>query len=1007
MLRTHQSLAALLVCAVASGYAGAQSRTPKSPNVDFDSAVRPLLMERCFKCHGPDASKRQANLRLDMRAGVARAASSGRKLVNTSKPDLSEMLIRVASNGAERMPPEGGGKPLTLKEQALLRAWISQGAVYKPHWSFTALNRPAVPKLDKSGQVWARNSVDAFVYAKLRSMQLKPSPEADRRTLIRRLSFDLTGLPPSSAEVDGFLKDARPRAYERVVDQLLASPRYGERWARHWLDVVHYGDTQGYDKDKRRPNAWPYRDYVIQSLNADKPYSRFVQEQLAGDVLWRDDPAALIATGFISAGPWDFVGQVELREGTLDKKITRVLDRDDMVVNAMGTFVGLTAHCARCHDHKFDPIKQTDYYGLAAVFAGVDRADRLYDANPDIAAMRRNTAQRLRLAQSRVLELERDWHSATASAGKAVAVSAAAAAEALPTLPPGSAEASPSNGYHSQVSSTPQSAKWVQIDLGSVKPVDYVVLLPARPTDFPDRPGFGFPEMFRVELSDEPTFANARALTTEARIPLPSPGDRPWAISATGMHARYVRVTASRLAERTSDFIFALSELQIYSNGSNAAAGATVLAMDTIESGRWSSKYLTDGFTSRAIAPTYDAPTLASAAKASAAVLEVVAAADRKLDEGATRDEWRALQQGRSSVQSLQTQLATLPKQSKTFAGTSEFSAEGSFTPTNGTPRLVEVLNRGSVEQPLGAATPGAVTLVPGLGGELKIDPALNEGGRRASFAAWVTDRRNSLTWRSIVNRVWHYHFGRGIVETPNDFGRMGALPTHPELLDWLAVEFRDTGQSLKSLHRLMVTSATYRQRSDDGTLGARLDAGNRFLWRMNRTRLDAESIRDAVLAVTGLLDLKMGGPGYDLFGFEDDHSPRYKYETQDPDDPKTLRRSIYRFIVRSAPDPFMETLDCADASQNVPVRNTTITALQALALLNNRFMVRQAERFAERVSRFGDSRAKQIAAAFRLALARPPTAPETSALVKLAERDGLAAACRIILNLNEFVFVD
>jgi len=319
----------------------------------------------------------------------------------------------------------------------------------------------------------------------------------------------------------------------------------------------------------------------------------------------------------------------------------------------------------------------------------------------------------------------------------------------------------------------------------------------------------------------------------------------------------------------------------------------------------------------------------------------------------------------------------------------------------------VHVLHRGDVEQWRSAAAPGGLTCVPGPSPEFRLANPDDEGARRAALAAWVADPRNPLTWRSAANRVWHYHFGRGIVDTPSDFGRNGGRPTHPELLDWLAGELRDGG-SLKRLHRLIVLSAAYRQSAAHRPEAAKADADNRLLWRMNRRRLDAESVRDAVLAVSGRLDGRMGGPGFEAFLFKDDHSPVYDHTALEKvHDPATYRRTVYRFTVRSVPSPFLDCLDCADPNINTPVRNTTLTALQALALLNDPFMVRQAEYFAGRVRQAGDDPARQVEAAYRLALGRPPTLGEREKLAGHARRHGLAGACRLLFNTNEFVFVD
>jgi hypothetical protein len=341
------------------------------------------------------------------------------------------------------------------------------------------------------------------------------------------------------------------------------------------------------------------------------------------------------------------------------------------------------------------------------------------------------------------------------------------------------------------------------------------------------------------------------------------------------------------------------------------------------------------------------------------------------------------------------------------FAAASNFEPRGQFTPTKGKPRSIHVLKRGN-EKDLGDEVgPGACGYLPALDSRFDVPAEAGEGARRAALAHWLTDKRNPLTWRSIVNRVWQYHFGRGIVDSPNDFGRMGALPSHPELLDWLAADFRDGPQSIKALHRLICRSAVYRQSSAGNADFEKIDGDNQYLWRMNRRKLEAEAVRDAVLAVAGQLDPTAGGPGFRDFGFRDDESPHYNYDQYDPDDPASHRRSVYRVIVRSVPDPWMTTLDCADASAVVAKRNETLTPLQSLALLNNKFMVRMAAHFAERVSALGRNTPERTAAAWRLAFGRVPELDELQDIAAYADKYGLASACRVIFNMNEFVFVD
>ena len=745
--------------------------------------VAAILEGHCLRCHQGRAAK--GDLDLTTPAGL------GEDVVVPGKPGESR-LFEVIS-GAEPTMPKAGDRLDPVQVEAV-RAWIADGAPWpggrtlridpRDWWSLRPLARPPVPE---AGGIEARSPIDAFILQGLRARGIAPSPEADRATLIRRVTFDLIGLPPTPEEVEAFRIDPAPGAYERVVDRLLVSPHFGERWGRHWLDVARYGDTHGYDKDQPRPNAWPYRDYVIRAFNEDKPYGRFVLEQVAGDVLFPGTVDGVEATGFLAAGPWDFIGHAEVPETKLDGQVARLLDRDDMVSNTLNAFASLTVQCARCHDHKFDPVSQADYYGLQAVFAALDRADRDYDADPAMAARRSGlTANR------------------------------------------------------------------------------------------------------SACLADSARLGNLAGALGEA--------DRAALAEAT-----------RRLAEVDRD-------------------------------------------------------------------------------------------------------LAALPARRRVYAGTIHHGT-GAFRgtgPDGGKPRVIRVLRRGEVRDPLQVAEPGAVALIPGVPARFDLPPDAPEGLRRAALARWLVDPRNPLTWRSIVNRVWHYHFGRGLVDSPSDFGRMGRTPSHPDLLDWLAADFRDGGQSLKRLHRQIVTSATYRQASASDEARSALDGENVGLWRMNRRRLEAEAIRDAVLMVAGQLDRTPGGPGFRDFAVEHpEHSPHYEYGPFDPEDPKAHRRSVYRFIVRSQPQPFLAALDCADPSMSVDRRDESTTALQALALRNDRLMVAMAGDLAARLRREAADLPSQIDRAYLLALGRPAKLAEREALAEHAARFGLANACRVIFNLNEFVFVD
>jgi hypothetical protein len=984
----------------------AEIPSEKGATLDFPTDIAPILERHCLRCHGGDAPK--AGLSLATREAALRGGESGAVLVPGHADD--SRLMAMISGAKPRMPR--GGPPLAASDVDKLHRWIASGASWPDQvtlrasaapedewWSLRPVVRPPVPPvpaaLAAAHPGWDRHPVDAFVMAKLVERGLFPNPPADRRTLIRRAYFDLLGLPPSPDAVDAFVNDPTTddAAWNRLIDDLLASPHYGERQARQWLDVAHYGDTHGYDKDKVRPHAWPYRDYVIRSFNADKPWTRFVEEQLAGDVVAPGAADGITALGFLAAGPWDFVGQVELREDTLDKKITRNLDRDDMVATTLNAFCSLTVQCARCHDHKFDPISQRDYYNLQAVFAAVDRADRPFEPDERVAAERvLLTRRRAELAEVRA-KLEQRLRES--SSPELVAANRKIDELGQAGTQPARAEF----GYHSAISADPATVKWVQVDLGARRELGRMLYAGCHDTFNNIGAGFGFPVRYRIEVSDDPAFKkDVITVLDRTQADQPNPSVKPQVLSLVGRSARYVRFTATKLAPRQGDFIFALAEVAVFgADDTCLTQGAAVTAADSIEAHpRWSTKNLVDGYFFDAV-PADKLDGLASLLAERERLFEAA------LDD-ATRREWMALEQ---AVRETDARFAALPPPGMVYAAATEFPVAGSFSPTRGKPRAVHLLQRGSEQRPGEEAVPAPVVGVPGPSPKFDLPADHPESARRLALARWIVDPRNPLTWRSVVNRAWQGRFGRGLVDTPNDFGRMGTVPTHPELLDWLAVEFRDGGQSTKRLHRLILTSATYRQSSSHDDRRAAIDGGNQYLWRMNRQRLDAEAVRDAVLFVSGRLDGKPFGPGFRAFGFKDDHSPHYLYEEADPDDPASQRRSVYRFLVRSVPDPFMETLDCADPSQVVAKRNETLTPLQALALLNNPFMVRMSEHFAARVESAAKSPSERVDLAMRIATGRAPSDIERDALVAFAERRGWPALCRLLFNSNEFTFVD
>jgi hypothetical protein len=912
----------LLTLYVVFSIAGSVSSCCVADETRFES-IAAIFEKRCVNCHNSSESK--GGFSIDSREAFRAGGESGDTIV-VGRPNES-LLIEMISGDAPEMPK--GGDKLSNDQIELIQQWIATGAEWPEGrllkdrsladldwWSLRPLTPMELPQGD--GNV-AANPIDIFIRSKLLDLGLDPSPPADRRTLIRRVAFDLTGLPPTADEVDEFCADKDADAYSKLVDRLLESPRYGERWARHWLDVVHFGETHGYDKDKPRPNAWPYRDYVVRALNDDKPYARFLQEQIAGDVLFPGSVDGIVALGFIAAGPWDFIGHAEVPESKTDGKIARHLDRDDMVSNAISTFQSITVHCAQCHNHKFDPVPQEDYYALQANFAALDRADRKYFSDPEKTRRFNELETRQRSLAERRKAIEK--------------IAATAAGEELKVLDERIASASkkpasplPEYGYHSSISPHQDAVKWVQVDWGHSEVVDRVVLKPAYDSFNKIGAGFGFPVRFKIELSNDPDFKNNNTLiVSHEQSDVPNPGTQPQTFAANGATGRYLRVTATKLAPRRDDFIFALAELEVIAATSdNIAASAEVTALDSIESSRrWRTKNLVDTI---APEPNRDGELAVLNANRIKLLEKMMSEEDRA--------EWKAINAESNTVKQ---DLSRFPTPDIVYAGTVH-TGSGNFKGTGesgGKPRPINVLIRGDVTRPGKEVTPGTLSCLSSLPARFDLPADASEGARRAALARWLSDEKNPLTWRSIVNRVWQYHFGRGIVETPNDFGRMGAEPTHPELLDWLAVWFRDEAQgSLKQLHRLIVTSQTYRQTSSPDIArtnrAAEIDSSNAFLWRQNRRRLEAEAIRDSILLAAGKLDLTMGGPSFQDFVItHPEHSPHYEYHLADPEDTKIHRRSIYRFIARSQQQPWMSAMDCADPSMLVDKRNQTITPLQ------------------------------------------------------------------------------
>lgn len=857
-------------------------------------------------------------------------------------------------------------------------------------WSVQPVVRPAVPKVPGADHD-PQNPIDSFVRARLAAKNLTPAPEADRRTLIRRLSFDLLGLPPAPEEVAAFVADSRPDAYEILVDRLLASPHYGERWARHWLDIAHYADTHGYERDQRRDNAWRYRDYVIDAFNTDKPYDRFLTEQIAGDVLSPDKPEAVIATGFLAAGPWDLVGHIETKSEML-RRAARADDLDDMVTQVMTASVGLTVNCARCHDHKLDPILQREYYALWSVFAGVERGER-----PVKAAAAEEYAKTSAALNRERTELDRainrlavdaldladivgggDGHG-TGKAGQGIDPRTGKVQDKPLAFLDG-VEANhyvrgpsafidgvviPNGGQPVPVSSTGLTAD--DVPATSAKAWDAIRHGPVNSQGSTKLNGVDYAADGHTMLG---LHANA-AITFDLDAIRKESG-------AGGWEFRAIVGYGGREAAGRADF-------HIYVDGkvverrmglSNHDAGVRV-EIPLPASARFLTLMSTDGGNGIG----YDQIFFGDPKLISTEAPQLTEAQRRELEHLRTQ---------RSGVE---TEIKTLEPPAKIFSIKTR------------QPDAVHVLKRGNPEAPGAEVSPGAPAWVRTLEGNLGGND-MAEGDRRAALARWITDPRNPLTRRVLVNRLWHHHFGQGLVATPSDFGAGGERPSHPELLDWLADEFLARGWSIKAMQRLIVTSATYRQTSRFDAAAAGIDAQNRLLWRVNPSRLDAESVRDAVLAVSGKLNPAKGGPGYRDFDYTEAYAPIYQYRTADS--PDLWRRSIYRFVVRTTPQQFLTTLDCPNPANLTPARAATTTALQALALLNNEFMLQQAGYLGQRIAKeAGPDSSAQVRRAFELVFARTPTEEEAAGAGKLVAAHGLPALCRVLLNANEFLSVD
>ncbi len=801
------------------------------------------------------------------------------------------------------------------------RASAAEESSAKPaHWAFQPISAASPPRT--SDPAWPRGAIDQFVLAQLESQQLNPAPEADRLTWLRRVSFDLTGLPPSPEQTEAYLQDRGSDAEERVVDRLLASPHYGERWAQHWLDVVRYADTHGFEVNTERPHAWPYRDYVIRAFNQDTPYDQFIREQIAGDALGADT-----ATGFLITASVLLPGQIGADEPS--KRLARQDALDEIVVNISRTFLGLSVGCARCHNHKFDPISQRDYYSLQAFVAGVEYEDREV-RTPEAERLRRAETQ----AKARLAEVERQSVRFIPLANSGVERPAVNARRNTDRFAPVRARK-----LRFTIRETNNLEPCID-ELEAFNRAGTNVALASFGTTATSSGDKVAADRHELRFINDGQYGNSRSWMSS------EPG-KGWVVLEFPEEQTIDRVVWGR--DRTGEY------------SDRLAISYLIEVADA--SGPW-----------RTVADSSDR---AKKGEDSAASIPLAG-----LDPEAAREATRLGDEKKS----LERQIQAAAEERLAFAG--KFRA----------PDKIHLLNRGDPEQPGEEVNPAVLHVLGGC--QLARDAGELE--RRRALADWIARPENPLTARVMANRVWQGHFGTGLVQTSSDFGVKGTPPSHPELLDWLAAEFIRSGWSVKHLHRLIVLSAAYRQSDRIDPRAQAIDADVRWLWRFPSRRLEAESIRDSMLAASGTLNASMYGRGFDLFDKRGGLSGFNPVESYRGDG---LRRMIYAHKIRREREAVFGAFDCPDAGQSAERRRESTTPIQALNLLNSRFTIEAAEALAAR-SRHdtGGDPARQISRCYQLALGRPPAAEELAEALPAVRAQGLTALCRALFNSNEFV---
>lgn len=961
---TGMILTGLLFVSLAVHLMASEKQTESQGKVDFEKEIAPLIVEHCIRCHNPGNEIGELSL-----SSIQPLTEKG--LLTPGKPSESYLLDVIRADpktGKAEMPKEG--KPFSKEEFALFTRWIEQGAVWPEKlklqekskadlswWSLQPLAHKGLPDTKNLPKAWQKNPVDRFIYAKLQEKNLTPAPRATKRALIRRATYNLTGLPPTPEEVTAFEKDQSPDAYEKLIDRLLASPRYGEHWGRHWLDVVRFGESNGFERNVIIDNLWPFRDYIIQSFNDDKPFDQMVIEHLAGDVVGKGDLNVEVGTAFLVCGPYDNVGN----QDPVQKAQIRANTIDDMIRATGESFLGLTVGCSRCHNHKFDPVKQADYYSLYATFAGVFHGSRVL-ATPDAIKKRAEKINPLNAAKA---ELQKE-KSKIESAIHARAEKKIAAYEKTwvrePVKRTGVKEAFP-----------PISAKFVKMTAQGLD------TNPAAKT------GYRIDEFEVWTAGETPRNValaqnGSTAKGTNSRVAGDFSGAYDVGLTIDG------KVGACWIAgspDLTIEFQKpeTIDHVVFSSDRSGAAMSnykATFLADYKIE-------VSLDGKTWQEVASSKTRkPVNAGHRRHRLYVSEV------------TSEEAAKIRKLSTEIRKQDQQLAAIPGLPAWWVGNHR-QVDGPF----------HVFVGGNPQRKGEAVVPASMSTLSQVAAGYQMDAKAPQGERRLALARWIVSKENPLTPRVLANRLWHYHFGTGIVSTPSDFGYMGTQPTHPELLDWLAIQIQENGWKLKDIQKQLMLSETYQQASTFREDAARIDSDSRYLWRFPPRRLSGEEIRDTLLSISGKLNLKMGGPGFRLYHYLQDNVATYV--PREEFGPETYRRAVYHQNARAARIDLLTDFDCPDNAFAASKRNTTTTPLQALTLMNHQFTLDLSRFLAERLQQDAGTENvdQQVDRAFQLLFARSPDTQEQQAARTLIEANGLNALCRAMINSNELIYLD